>query len=87
MGMKQPSSGQAALRDLTLLASGQAMTAPEVQRRALIAAAASGAPFCEVCQAAQDEAAQTQAAQDQEPQNQGFQQQKRGRAEQSANNQ
>jgi uncharacterized Zn-binding protein involved in type VI secretion len=87
MGMKQASSGQAALRDLAVLASGQAMTAPEVQRRALIAAAASGAPFCEVCQAAQDEAAQTQAAQDQGPQNQGVQQQKRGRAEQSANKQ
>lgn len=52
-GMAQ--SANKALGALSPLASGQAMSAPEVQKQALVAAAKSGAPFCEVCQKLKEE--------------------------------
>lgn len=43
---------QALLQQISPLASGEAMSAPALQKKALVNAARSGAPFCEVCAAA-----------------------------------
>jgi uncharacterized Zn-binding protein involved in type VI secretion len=48
-GMAQGGSG-GSTKSLSPLASGEAMTAPEIQKKALTDAAKSGAPFCEICE-------------------------------------
>jgi uncharacterized Zn-binding protein involved in type VI secretion len=47
---------------LSPLASGEAMSAPRIQAKALQAAAASGAPFCAICQKMAEERAARRAA-------------------------
>jgi len=54
-GQGQSGSAPGDLKSLSPLASGQAMSAPKVQKQALQAAAQSGAPFCEVCQKMKEE--------------------------------